>query len=125
MPQRPTEEDMSCLIGYLEGCHMINDKETCLGSRDARGNDGRHGLKYHNEPCVWCSQGPCHSISPSRCEPFDFLMKGEAQIPNFTFYAKGAFEVPNCTTKGVSVTTQDFSCLNRQDAGCSALKDRG
>merc|ERR1719382_859355 len=78
LPHRPEESEMTCLSWYDEGCHMINDKETCLGSRDGRGNNGRHGLRLHGEPCVWCD-GPCHSEDDTHCEPYDFMMNGESK----------------------------------------------
>lgn len=119
--QTPSESDMSCLSWYMEGCHKITDRETCLGSRDGRGNDGRHGLKYNGQPCVWCN-GPCTDRSDNHCEPFEYLMKGEAQAL-FIFYAKNHFSVAKCNEK-VSLDKQEFECLDKKSAGCPALKDQ-
>ena len=32
--------------------------------------------EVHDEPCVWCGGGLCHTGGLSMCEPFDYLLRG-------------------------------------------------
>uniref|UniRef100_A0A7R9ZZS7 EF-hand domain-containing protein n=1 Tax=Pyrodinium bahamense TaxID=73915 RepID=A0A7R9ZZS7_9DINO len=95
VPEKPTEEETSCLMDHWFGCYVIKDRDVCLGSKDGRERKEWRGLKIHGEPCVWCGGGPCQTNSTNLCEPFDFLMHGQGTA-FLSFSAKTAFAVARC-----------------------------
>merc|ERR1719221_2411514 len=36
VPEKPVGDDVACLMNHRYGCHVIKDKETCLGSYDGQ-----------------------------------------------------------------------------------------
>lgn len=123
VPERPKEENISCLAFKPGGCSAIRTMGECQSSRDGRPEaKAWNGLHVHGEPCVWCGGEFCHSNGTTLCEPFDYLMHGEGR-GFITFYAKRFFKIASCQ-KGVPVPIfADYRCLEEQPQGCNALRE--
>lgn len=100
-------KDQSCLRAEPEGCAALKDRFSCLSSKDGSGKEDVYGLQVHDEPCVWCGGGLCHTGGLSMCEPFDYLLRGAGKDHAFgSFTASGIFETPSCEEGQASVFAQ-------------------
>ena len=130
-------QDQSCLRAEPKGCAALKDRFSCLSSKDASGNGDVFGLKVHDEPCVWCGGGLCHTGGSSMCEPFDFLLRGEGKDHAFgSFTASGTFETPSCEEGQAAVFAQtdtwwqpepplqaELAKLSPVVGGCASIQD--
>lgn len=66
---------LACLEFRKTGCYTVDDRDMCLGSRDGRAVVSMDGRLIHGQPCVWCGGGSCLEGAPSRCEPYDWVVK--------------------------------------------------
>lgn len=107
--------NLDCLSYTARGlpgaCSWITDEKVCLNSRDGRDRITELGsnLKIHDEPCVWCGGKQCTTATVSKCEPYDWLMRGETR-GLFKFLAEDNYTVATCnkpqsSPKTVSVTS--------------------
>mmetsp|Transcript_6352 Transcript_6352/g.13766 ORF Transcript_6352/g.13766 Transcript_6352/m.13766 type:complete len:1072 (+) Transcript_6352:154-3369(+) len=125
VPPAPTQGQMHCLKEAKEGCRKIRDEATCLNSRDGDDSvtEDEFGLKHFGEPCVWCGGSHCRRDGNALCEPYDFLVHGEA---------KGAFgkisddielHVAQCEGGVSEAAVVGFDCLTPNPLGCFRLED--
>ncbi|CAE8653097.1 unnamed protein product [Polarella glacialis] len=131
--------DATCLCSKNSGCPTLNDKYSCLLSKDGRPEGVINGRKVAGQPCVWCAGGRCNSRSTASCEPYDVQMNGEGTIFVQNF-AKDSYKVAACQDGLVKSSLQPIispptfplylpsqagmACLKNEPAGCSVIKDR-
>jgi len=123
----PSEEQMSCLSAWKGGCSSIENKLTCLSSKDGSDIDDILGLKVKGQACVWCQDGPCTSNSNSQCEPYDYLRNGEGKAFSI-FHGRQEFSVAQCFNDASSLGAAspgegDMSCLSAAASGCNTIFD--
>lgn len=125
-------QDDSCLREEIKGCGALQDRYSCLSSKDGSDTTDIFGLKVKGEPCIWCGGTACRTGSANKCEPFDFLMRGMGKEHGFdSFTAVGSFETPTCEAGKSTVFDEaaqmvfgNVDCLKKQAEGCGAIKDR-
>ncbi|CAE8671921.1 unnamed protein product, partial [Polarella glacialis] len=86
----------ACLKPKGGGCGATSDRFICLSSVDGRSISDIDGLKVRGEACVWCGGLNCHSDSDSKCEPFDYLLRGPQKDMSFGELEHRFFEVASC-----------------------------
>jgi len=99
-------------IGY--GCNSIQDRDTCLASRDGRTHESG---KVNNQPCVWCGTetGSCGTNGSNKCEPYAWL----ADVGKFkanTHEVAPCPEVRTWSLGGCTDTNGNGACLNEKAA---------
>jgi len=105
-----------CLQDFDKGCHSINDKRTCLSSRDGRNTTQQNGLKILGEPCTWCGGIACTTGSLHVCEPLDYLLNGQGkEFMDFT--AKRVYTVAKCKDGRPILPSRYEPILALADAG--------
>jgi len=94
-----SDSNLDCLSYTARGppgaCTWIMDKDVCMNSRDGRDSLSLNGLKVHGQPCVWCGGRQCTTLTVSKCEPYDWLVRGETR-GLFKFLAHDNYSVANC-----------------------------
>merc|ERR1712070_302728 len=95
----------------INGCYLINDESTCLGSYDGRSGFG-------NSPCAWCCGQDCGT--GYKCEPRDWLV----DQPQFIGYYIDGYGADSCPYSpsdlssrngGCHLITSESQCLSSQD----------
>jgi len=107
---RNTNWDASCLETVLTGslgCNGIQDRDTCLSSRDGRTHESG---KVNNQPCVWCGAGAQSCGTNNKCEPYAWLV-------DYGTFQAGTHEVAACTGKA-PVHSFDFPYVDQGSGAC-------
>jgi len=143
--------DWTCLNPYvspsnpMEGCNGIQDRATCLVSRDGRATAFWMGIRIADQPCVWCRGRYCTDHGKALCEPADFMLKGQALRVWSSGVPPSSLEHATCPLPGAPPTplppsargavpnvaqpvTPYWNCLNPyfspMKAGCNGIRDR-
>merc|ERR550534_3571746 len=144
--------DVECLVWNRLGCGRIEDKKTCLTSRDGRDLSTINGFKIGGQPCVWCGAA-CTDSGPEMCQPFDWVVHGQG-VAFKTFIAADHYRVAGCNNGEVqnirpwwapkppkpielpppekikawwqppAPTKEETSCLTYLKHGCNVIRDK-
>lgn len=102
--------EIECLRPLAAGCQVAQDRTTCLSSRDGRPRTyfGFTSVHIKDEPCVWCNGHVCTEPHGHKCEPRDFILRGE-QYGAFSHGPVDGYDVASCSSTTMSATTPEVN----------------